>query len=422
MDEIEGILSETPKVAAARLRGIEEKRDFTKELEKKVEDFYANKKVPRMIMLYGLRGTGKTISLLQIYTAKKESAMYLSCDDLLKNNIRIGEAMEKVDILFKERVGLNKKFLLLLDEVSYLPNWQLELKLLYDKRPNIMVIATSSSSVALYSTELERRAAEMRVSPFTFREYLKIKKKIAISDELSQRIRKKIFGRKEEPTEEFFKVLSIIGEKSLISLYRDYIMEDMPISLELEGTDYFAALNNMIKKVIYEDFPKYANVESELLIKAEQTINYISRVPADGVRVEKISETLGISKYSTTKLLTLLSNAMLIKGVEAYGRNRAFKLAKKWFFLSPSIRYALARPLGLESDIRGNMREDSVFMHLNKLFQNIYYSKEADFVVPNIIGIEVGGKKAGRKGTLTLVEEEVIGGGRVPIPIFLLSV
>ena len=422
MDEIERMFSEAPKLAAARLRVIEEKRDFALALERRVKDFYANRKTPRIILLYGLRGTGKTISLLQIYAAKKENAIYLSCDDLLKNNKTVWEAVEKLDVVFKEKVGLNKKFLLLLDEISYLPKWQLELKLLYDKRPNLMIIATSSSSIALHSTELERRAVGVKVSPFTFREYLKIKRKITISDELSERIRKKIFVKKEEPIEEFLRVLSIIGERSFISLYRDYLLEDMPTSLELEGMDYFATLNNMIKKIVYEDFPKYANVESELLIKAEQMINYLSRVPADAVRIEKISETLGISKYSTTKLLALFSNAMLIKGVEAYGRNRAFKLSKKWFFLSPSIRYSLAKPLGLESDTLGNMREDSVFMHVNEIFPNIYYSKEADFVIPNVIKIEVGGKKQSKKGTLTLVEEEVVRPGRVAIPLFLLSV
>lgn len=422
MDEIERIFSEVPKLASARLKNIEEKRDFTRALEKRVSDFYANKKTARVILLYGLRGTGKTISLLQIYAQQNEQTMYVSCDELLRNNISIKEIIEKLDIVFKEKIGLNKKFLLLLDEISYLPNWQLELKLLHDKRPALMIVATSSSSIALYSTELERRAIEIKVPPFTFREYLKIKKKITISDELSKKIRKKIFIEKKNPTEEFLKVLSVIGEKNLISLYRDYLVEDMPTSLELEGADYFTALNNIVKKIVYEDFSKYANVETELLIKAEQLINYLSRIPADAVRIETISDTLGISKSSTTKILDLFARAMLIKGVEAYGRNRAFKFAKKWFFLSPSIRYTLAKPLGFESDIKGNAREDSVFVHLNEIFNNIYYSKEADFIIPNVINIEVGGKKEKRSGVLTLVEEEIVNEERISIPFFLLSV
>jgi hypothetical protein len=130
---------------------------------------------------------------------------------------------------------------------------------------------------------------------------------------------------------------------------------------------------------------------------------------------------LGISKHNTAKLLDLFSKAMLIKGAEAYGRNRAFKLAKKWFFLSPSIRYTLAKPLGFEKDIIGNIREDSVFMHLSKIFDNIYYPKEADFIIPNVINIEVGGNKEKKRNALVLVEEEYVEEGRIPIPLFLLS-
>jgi len=421
MTEIEMFFSEVPRLVSAKLRGIEEKRDFTLELQKRMEDFYNNKKTARIVLLYGLRGTGKTISLLQLYNNRKEDIMYVNCDEMLKNNIRMSGIIEGLDIIAKEKVGLNKKFVLLLDEVSYLKDWQLELKLLYDKRPNIMIIATSSSSIALSTTELERRAIAVKAFPFTFREYLKIKKKIVISDELSNRIRKRIFQEKRRPMEEFMRVLSIIGDKSLIALYRDYVLEDMPTSLELEGTDYSTSLNNTIKKIVYEDFPKYANVESELLIKAEQMITYLSRVPADAVRIETLSGTLGISKHSTAKLLDLFSKAMLIKGAEAYGRNRAFKLAKKWFFLSPSIRYTLAKPLGFEKDITGNIREDSVFMHLSKIFDNIYYSKEADFIIPNVINIEVGGNKEKKRNALVLVEEEYVEEGRIPIPLFLLS-
>jgi hypothetical protein len=44
MTEIEMFFSEVPRLVPAKLRGIEEKRDFTLELQKRMEDFYNNKK------------------------------------------------------------------------------------------------------------------------------------------------------------------------------------------------------------------------------------------------------------------------------------------------------------------------------------------------------------------------------------------
>jgi len=420
-EDAERMLYELPALLNAKLRGISLKRNFAGNIENRAKRFFEGEKGARIVLLYGLRGTGKTISLLQLHEAFKDESFYISCDELIGNNLGLEDAVEALDVFFKEKIGLNKKFLLLVDEISYMKDWGLKLKLLYDKRPNLSIIATSSSSVALYSSELERRAIGIKATPLTFREYLQLKESINIEDSLSEAIRKKII-KKEVPREEFLKILSKMGGKSLTGIYRNYLFEDMPSALETGREDNFLALKSMLRKIIYEDFPKHAKLESELLIKGEQLITLMSRIPSDGVRIETLSGTLGISKFGISKLLELFSDAMLIKGIAAEGRKRAFKLPRKWFFLSPSMRYVLSKPSGIDNDIKGNLREDSVFLHLQCMFDEIYYSHEADFVIPKTINIEVGGRKKGRENALTLVEEEIVEEKRMCLPFFLLAV
>jgi predicted AAA+ superfamily ATPase len=64
-------------------------------------------------------------------------------------------------ILFEDLVISKEPVFLLLDEVNHDPNWALTLKVIYDKYPNIFIIATGSSALELeneINANLARRA------------------------------------------------------------------------------------------------------------------------------------------------------------------------------------------------------------------------------------------------------------------------
>jgi predicted AAA+ superfamily ATPase len=144
-------------------------------------------------------------------------------------------------------------------------------------------------------------------------------------------------------------------------------------------------------------------------------------VPADAVKITTLAEVVAISKESVVKILDALEMAMLVKGVEHEGRNRMLKKPKKWFFYSSSVRYILASPVSSNSDITGNLREDSVFRHLVASHDSLFYSHEADFIADGI-RIEVGKSKKPRKGVVRFDMEEGIAIDKVPLPLFALSV
>lgn len=417
--------SEFSSFIEVKLRGIIQKRKFVHQLEEKIRNFEAGKGM-HIIILYGLRGTGKTVGLLQIASKIPKNMFFLRGDELLANKIDINEVINALDKLNREKIGLKNNYILLIDEITYLKDWILKIKVLHDKRPNLLIILTSSSSLALaFPADMARRSSTITVTPLTFREYLLLKHGIEISDSLSKRIFENLIEGK-TPAEEFFKSLAAAGGKSLSGIFEDYMHSDMPLSLCVEGEEYFEGMKSVIKKIVYEDFTKYGKIDADILPKAEQMIFFLSQIPADGIRIENLSNHLALSKETVVKLLGMFEKSLIIKGLEVYGRRKAIKMPRKWMFTSPSIRYSLSKGLGLRGDLTGNLREDSAFLHLSIIFSDVSYSHEADFIIPERkLAFEVGGNKPERKfpgfNVFTLLTEEAIEGHRIPLFLFALA-
>ncbi len=390
---------------------IKEKRSFAYGLIKYLKE----EKEPRLILLQGLRGTGKTTALLQQANIK---GTYFSCDFLKANMLDMRDLIEALDRLNIEKIGINKEYVLLLDEISYIDNWDIKLKSLIDRRKKLKIVATSSSSLSLQTHEFVRRAKWITVHPLSFSEYINLRYNIKIPTKLSKKIISKV-GKNIQS--EYLEVLSYLKGKDLLGLYNEYLQQDMPFSLDRIRSEYMDELDGLIKRIIYEDFSKHAKLSSDLLVKSEQLIHYISSIPADGIKLSKISQLLSISKESVSKILNLFETSLVIKGINYQGRNRALKKPKKWFFLSPSIRYSLSRFIANKPELIGNMREDSVFLHLNILYKKIFYSHEADFVL-NKLKLEIGGKKKKRSNVVILDTSGRVNENIIPIPLFLLSV
>lgn len=407
---------EMPKMAEEALREVGHQRFFVEE----IRDAWMNSG-QRFLLVIGLRGTGKTTALFQLYMEKAgKDIAYLSCDELLTREISLEDAIAALDFIHKESVGVSKDFTLFLDEITYLPRWDLRLKVLHGKRPRLRVVATSSSALPLKkTTELARRAYNISIFPLSFREYLALHYGIKIPSELTERIHKKI--GKESLDQEYLEVRSLLGTRNLFALYEEFMRRDLPFGLKLTEHAYANAVNLIVKRTIYEDFPKYEKLEAKMLMAADIMINYLSTVPADGVKIQTISEVANISKESVAKLLEMFELAMVIRGVEHSGRNRMYKKPKKWFFYSPSMRFVLASPVAHPPEIVGNLREDSVFRHLAAMTPNLFYSHEADFLA-DTLKIEVGKGKKSREDMLLLEMDESIGKNKIPIPLFALGV
>ena len=381
----------------ARLKNIVHARKFVDLIGNKLAELEKGQGM-RIIILCGLRGTGKTIGLIQLATRYPSPArsFFVRGDELLANNIGLNNLVEALDKTNRRKIGVDKKYCLFIDEVTYIPDWTLKVKVLHDTRPDLTLVLTSSSSLALaFPPDIARRSAIETVQPLSFREYLLLKHDVNIPDGLAKKILTQMTNG-QIPLKELADALSKAETKNLEGLFEDYLQEDMPLALQVTGQEYAEGMKTLVRTIIYEDFPKHAKIDASLLPKAEQITFFLAKTPCDAIRLESLANHFQLSKESITKILSLLEKSLLTKGLEAHGRRKAVKLPKKWLFQSPSIRAALAKNLGLESDLTGNQREDAAHAALSAAFGpgSITYSHEADFIIAEKkLAFEVGHKR-----------------------------
>ncbi|RLF85063.1 ATP-binding protein, partial [Thermococci archaeon] len=116
------------------------RRFIFEELQGKVNSFMREGKCAT-VLLPGLRGTGKTTLLAQLYfyTHSMTSEMiYLPVDELRLLGFTLIEGVERYLEIFRP-----ERSVLLLDEVQYDEKWPLTLKVLNDRK-QFLIIATGS--------------------------------------------------------------------------------------------------------------------------------------------------------------------------------------------------------------------------------------------------------------------------------------
>jgi predicted AAA+ superfamily ATPase len=124
----------------------------------------------RLTGLVGARGVGKTTLLLQFIKEKiddSDECIYAAIDNLYFSSNLLSDF---VDELYEE-YGVRNFFL---DEIHKYPNWNQELKNIYDSYPEIKIVFSGSSSIDLIkgAYDLSRRGVLVRMAGMSFREYL----------------------------------------------------------------------------------------------------------------------------------------------------------------------------------------------------------------------------------------------------------
>ena len=401
------------------------RRHIFSRIKRYIDDFLEkNKKINRLIIIPGLRGTGKTTLLYQIYlylikrkNVSRERILFISVDDLKSLNYDLRSCIDIYEskILFEDLVTSEEPVFLLLDEVNHDLNWALTLKVIYDKYPNIFIIATGSSALELEektNTDLARRAKKEYLFPLNFIEYLKISKKIdkyyktkMIKDKIRELLRDnlpipKFIG-------EFFNNNKIKEIYKKIKSY-SYEIEDF---LKFGGFPFTALykkdseefLLETIKKITYSDIPKIKDMYYSSIENAMKLIYYLAG--SEKTSIENISNDLKINKYSVQNILRLLEMSSLIFSVKPLGsEEKTIRKSWKYYFTTPTIRFMIKDYLGTfkESDI-GFLLEEYIASTLYKM-QIIYnmsnmrvfydpHMNSADFLIKTnndkIIPIEV---------------------------------
>ncbi len=137
--------------------------------------------IRQIILLTGMRRVGKTTLMYQLIDELLRNGinpyniLYFSFDETRKNMEEIISVYE-TDVLKKELTG--QRVFVFFDEIQKLPDWAVEVKLLYDRFPRMKLVLSGSGQIILLKdagANLAGRYINFTLKPLNFEEYLDFK-------------------------------------------------------------------------------------------------------------------------------------------------------------------------------------------------------------------------------------------------------
>ena len=284
-------------------------RTICERLEKKLN-------LGKVIILYGPRQCGKT-TLLKMLTEKLNMPyLWLNGDEpdtriLLSNN-----TSTNLKLLIKG------KKLLIIDEAQRIENIGLTLKIIADNIPEIITIASGSSSFELANRikePLTGRKIEFILLPFSFNEVINNTNIIEERRLLNNRL---IYGLYPDVYNHFEDSKDILMQLADSYLYKDIL--------------------------IWEKIQKSERIEKLLQALAFQIGSQVS--------YNEIGQMIGLNSETVEKYITLLEKAFVIFRLPAFSRNlrNELKKTRKIYFYDNGIRNAVIKhfaPIELRNDV-----------------------------------------------------------------------
>ncbi|MFH0875790.1 MAG: ATP-binding protein [archaeon] len=125
-----------------------------------------------IVIISGIRRCGKS-SLLKILAKKYEKKLYINFDDIRF----VGFSQDNFHHIYEIAIELfNENPTYFLDEIQNIPNWERWANNLNDKEIKVYITGSNSSLLSSeISTYLTGRNKVIRLFPFSFKEYLKLK-------------------------------------------------------------------------------------------------------------------------------------------------------------------------------------------------------------------------------------------------------
>lgn len=259
--------------------------------------------MPQIIALTGLRRVGKTTLMLKLVQDaiikhfQPLNIIYFSFDEFKEIEIRdiIKEYEFVVEKNFKK-----EKYLLLLDEIQKLKNWEEQLKVIYDIFKNVKIIISGSESLFIRKKSREAlvgRLFEFQVDPLSFREFLVFKNIDLRPVALYQRELSRLF--REFILTQGFPELVCSKEKEVI---RKYVME------------------SIVEKVIYRDIPGLFKIKDIGILKS--LFELLMEEPGQLIELSTLSKDLKISRQTLSNYLFYLEKSFLIRKLYNFSRSR----------------------------------------------------------------------------------------------------
>jgi predicted AAA+ superfamily ATPase len=367
---------------------------------------------PRVILITGLRGVGKTTIMFQLMQEKLsegwplDKVLYLPMDQALLSGKTIMDLIGEYERsvvrgLLSKAEG---KFLFFIDEAQYSPDWDLQIKVLSDSVPNAVFLVSGSSAVQMdISADLARRATVHVVNPLSFLEQLMLPKRILIDQEILDRYSSCLFHSK-GPDELVSNYPS--ASRPLAEMLREgggydpgtlegFLMDGgMPwISTDRSNR---RRMYDIVERIVEKDLPKIGEHDPHTLRAVPRILSLIA--PSPGISNNSIANDLdSVGLTSVRRVMDTLVKSQLIFEVPSLGSVRsAGRNETRKYYSSPGLASAIIDATGFDPRrFLGPLAECAVASVLKRHIQTIpgaglYHISgkgQADFV------LEIGGRR-----------------------------
>lgn len=326
------------------------------------------------IVVTGMRRVGKTTLLRQIFeSVKSENKIFLDLENPLNQKYFEEVNYEKIlDNL--EFLGLNssKKSYVFLDEIQFVKNIPSVVKYLLDHHKIKFFLSGSSSFYLknLFSESLAGRKYIFEIFPFSFNEFLKIKK----AEFNLKNIKKKI----SQPV--FDEISRYFDEYILYGGFPGVIQKESAAEKKMMLEDIFSSYFQLEIKQM-GDFKKINVIRDMILLLMERVGSKLD--------IQKLSIELGVARETIYNYIAFLEDTYFINLIKPHSRNKDIEIrgASKFYLCDTGLINHFAKA----SD--GAIFENIVFNALKLRGGVNYYQRksgvEIDFILDKKIAFEV---------------------------------
>ena len=328
----------------------------------------------RMIGIKGARGVGKTTLLLQhILDNYKDldQTLYVSLDDLWFTAHKL---MDLVD--WADRHGITRLYL---DEVHRYREWSETLKNIYDSYPDMGIVYTSSSLLAMDNAkvDLSRRQTLYMLYGMSFREYLAFENAVDISplsmDELLH--------------DHVRYAMQMMKDIKIAPVFESYLDHGYYPFYREVGDDFHMRLREVLSVVMDTDVPAVENVSFDTVQKIKRLLMIICEHVPFEPNMSELWKQLSTNNELGLRMLYSLDRAQILTLLTSKAKSYKYLYKPGKILLNNTNLMHVLCPV-VE---KGNERE-TFFLSQMIVAHDVKMPQKGDFLVDDQYLFEVGGK------------------------------
>jgi predicted AAA+ superfamily ATPase len=358
----------------------------------------------KLIGIIGARGVGKTTLLLQ-YLKENElplnKKLYINAEFLEYSNLKLFDIAEE----FEKKGGK----LLVVDEIHKYPNFEKELKLIYDTL-DLKIIFTGSSAIKLEHSkaDLSRRSVIYNMNNLSFREFLELKTGYSF----------KSFSVENLLNNHLNIAFEITSKIKPFEFFEEYLKDGAyPFYFENKNS-YYLKLQESVNATIEFDLPFIFDIKPINTINLKKLVYLICTSEPYELNITKLAQKIDINRNTLYQYLYYLAKGDIFILLDSKTRgDNIFTKPQKVYLKNSNLNYCYC-----EEQKIGTIRET---FFANQLFEHkLLYPKTGDFLVDDKYIFEIGGKNKTKTQIKNiensfLVKDNIEFGNENIIPLYL---